>query len=338
MQSARINLRVQKWVAFIAVVLFLVKITAWYYTRSVSILTDALESTVNIISGFISLYGLYIAAMPRDANHPYGHGKAEFLSSAVEGSLVLIAGCIIIFEAVYHLIYPNQLKKIDFGILLIAFTALVNYITGYYCIKTGHKNHSPALIASGKHLHSDTWSTVGIISGLLIIQVTKLLWLDSLVAAGFAIFIIYTGYHIIRSSVAGIMDEADKALLQKMVALLNQNRRANWIDLHNLRIIKYGNILHMDCHLTLPWYLNVKEAHDEIEILSSLVRKEFGESVELFVHPDACTDTSCPICIKTDCDVRQRPFKKRIEWTIENISRNNRHSSSDKGTDTEIAG
>jgi divalent metal cation (Fe/Co/Zn/Cd) transporter len=121
------------------------------------------------------------------------------------------------------------------------------------------------------------------------------------------------------------MDEADKALLQRMVALLNANRRVNWIDLHNLRIIKYGNVLHMDCHLTVPWYLNVKEAHAEMDALSLLIQKEFGESVELFIHADACLDFSCYICQKMECTVRQHTFEKRIDWTIDNISRNTRH-------------
>ena len=307
-------------------VLFIIKIIAWHITRSVSVLTDALESTVNVIAGFISLFSLYIAARPRDANHPYGHGKAEFLSAGVEGSLITVAGFIIIYASINSLIHPQPLKQLADGILLISITALINYITGYYCVKTGKKNNSLALTASGKHLQTDTWSTLAIIAGLILIWFTKLQWIDSVVAIGFAFFIIFTGYRIVRSSVAGIMDEADKALLQRMVALLNANRRVNWIDLHNLRIIKYGNVLHMDCHLTVPWYLTVKEAHVEIDILSLLIKKEFGESVELFVHADACLEFSCRICNKMDCAVRQHAFEKRIEWTIDNISSNTRHT------------
>lgn len=325
LHTAKVNLRVQRVVTVVAVVLFIIKIIAWYLTRSVSILTDALESTVNVIAGFISLFSLYIAAKPRDENHPYGHGKAEFLSAAVEGSLITVAGFVIIYEAIDNFIHPRELKQLDYGIYLVAVTAVINYVTGRYCEKTGKKNNSLALIASGKHLQTDTWSTIGIIAGLVLIWFTKLKWLDSAVAIGFAFFIIYTGYTIVRSSIAGIMDEADIALLQKMVDLLNKNRRINWIDMHNLRIIKYGDILHMDCHLTVPWYLNVREAHTEIDALSSLVKKEFGESVELFVHADGCLDFSCRICNKQECTVRKFLFEKRIEWTIENISRNTRH-------------
>ena len=110
--------------------------------------------------------------------------------------------------------------------------------------------------------------------------------------------------------------------------MLNANRKANWVDLHNLRIIKYGATIHLDCHLTVPWYLNVHEAHKEIDSLSALVKNEYGESVELFVHSDGCLDFSCNICIKPDCTVRQHSFKKKIEWNMENISSNNKHTVS----------
>src|SRR5690606_34330435 len=127
-------------------------------------------------------------------------------------------------------------------------------------------------------------------------------------------------------SIAGIMDEADTMLLKNMVKLLNENRRENWIDLHNVRFIKYGSKLHCDCHLTVPWYLNVSEAHTEIEVLASLIRKEFGASVELFVHSDACMEFSCRICSKQNCLVRQHPLEKKIPWTIENIIEDSRHT------------
>lgn len=310
----------------VAVSLFLIKIIAWYLTSSVAILTDALESTVNVIAGFITLFSLYIAAKPKDSNHPYGHGKAEFLSAALEGSLIIVAGFIIIYEALINLVYPRELKKIDWGILLIAFTAVINYVTGKYCIYIGKRNNSLALISSGKHLQSNTWSTLGIVAGLLLIWITKLQWLDAAIAIGFAFFIIFTGYNILRSSIAGIMDEADLDLLKRIVGLLEHNRRENWIDLHNLRIIKFGNTIHIDCHLTVPWYLNVREAHAEIDALVTLVQNEFGESVEFFVHADACLDFSCRICQKENCPVRKFPFAERVEWTIENISSNKRHS------------
>jgi len=322
------NLRIQRWIVIVAVILFGFKIAAYFLTKSVAVLTDALESVVNVIAGFIGLYSLYIAAKPRDENHPYGHGKAEFLSSAIEGVLIAIAGLIIIYESVHAFISPRTLYKLDTGILLIAFTGAINFIFGQISLRKGKKNNSAALIASGKHLLSDTYSTVGIIIGLTLIYFTHQLWIDGAVAIVFALIIIYTGYTVLRSSIAGIMDEADKKLLSKMVDFLNSNRRENWIDLHNLRVIKYGSILHIDCHLTVPWYLTVNEAHTELEILTELIKKEYGHAIELFVHTDPCLDFSCSICLKKDCNVRKKPFTKKIEWDLKNAIPDRKHSIS----------
>ena len=332
MSTAQQNLKVQKVIAGISIVLFVVKIVAWYITQSVAILTDALESIVNVAAGLIGLYSLYVSAKPKDMNHPYGHGKAEFISAAVEGTLISVAGVIIIYEAVQNLLLPAPVKKLDLGIILVAGTALINYIAGTICVNTGKKNNSLALIASGKHLKSDTYTTVGIIAGLIILYFTKMPWIDSAVAILFALIIIYTGYIIIRTSLAGIMDEADEKLLQELVNKINENRSINWMDLHNLRIIKYGAVLHMDCHLTVPWYFNVHEAHTEIDKLSAIVQTNFGESVELFVHTDGCLDFSCPICMKPDCPVRKHPFKEKVEWNTANILSNHKHRVSDAAT------
>jgi cation diffusion facilitator family transporter len=320
------NLRVQKWVAIVSVLLLAVKFAAYYLTHSVAILTDALESIVNVAAGFIGLYSLYIAAKPRDLDHPYGHGKAEFLSAAVEGTLISAAGAIIIYKAVQSLIHPVTLHKIDQGIWLIAATAVINFILGYYCLRIGKKNSSLALTASGKHLQTDTLSTLGIIAGLALLFFTGYRWIDSVVAIVFAVFIMYAGYKILRRSIAGIMDEADLQLLTRMVELLDKHRRENWMDLHNLRVIKYGSVFHLDCHLTVPWYFNVNEAHHEIDELAMLVRQEYGESLELFVHSDGCMPPAqCKICIKSDCNVRQHNFEQRIAWTLENVSSNKKH-------------
>ena len=325
MIASQYNLRLQKIITVIAIFLFLVKVVAWYLTNSVAILTDALESIVNIAAGLIGVYSLFISAKPKDEDHPYGHGKAEFISAAVEGTLIIVAGVLIIYKATISLIKPHEIQKLDYGIILVAATALINFVTGTVCLNIGRKNNSLALIAGGKHLRTDTWSTLGIIVGLILLYLTNLLWLDSAVAILFSLFIIYTGYKIIRSSIAGIMDEADIELLNKLVALLNANRKENWIDLHNLRVIKYGGTLHIDCHLTVPWYLNVREAHHEIEALATLVQNEFGETVELFVHSDDCREFSCRICYKKDCFVRLHDFENRVEWTIDNISRDSKH-------------
>jgi cation diffusion facilitator family transporter len=325
LQIVQQNLRLQKIITGVGIILFVMKVLAWYLTGSIAILTDALESTVNVIAGLIGVYSLYVSAKPKDQDHPYGHGKAEFLSAAVEGTLVTLAGFIIIYEALNNLIHPHLVQKLDYGILLVAITGVINYVAGYICISTGKKNNSLALVASGKHLQTDTYSTIGIIAGLILLYFLKLWWIDSAVAILFAFIIMFTGYKIIRSSVSGIMDEADETLINKMVVMLNVHRKENWIDLHNLRIIKYGGTLHIDCHLTIPWYLNINEANLEIDALSDIVKKELGESMELFVHSDGCNDFSCKLCSKQICSVRQHSFEKKIEWTMENISTDNNH-------------
>jgi len=320
------NIRLQKIIAIVAVVLFSAKLTAWYLTGSLAILTDAMESIVNIVAGFLGLYSLYVSARPKDVDHPYGHGKVEFISSAVEGTLITVAGFFIIYKSVISFFHPHQIEKLDYGIILLSATAVVNYIAGYLCVRTGEKNNSLPLVAGGKHLKTDTYTTMGIFIGLVLIYFTNQVWLDSVVACIFALIIIYTGYKILRTSIAGIMDEADLKLLNSLVDLLNENRKENWIDLHNLRIIKYGSILHCDCHLTLPWYLNIYEAHDEIEALGKLIRNELGQASELFVHSDGCQEFSCRICSKQNCLVRKHDFEKKIIWTIKNISKDSKHT------------
>lgn len=332
LKTASQNYNLQKWVAGISIVLLIVKFTAYYFTNSVAILTDALESIVNVAAGFIGLYSLYVSAKPKDMDHPYGHGKAEFISAAVEGTLIGSAGAITLYKAVQHLIIPVQLSQISTGIWLVGATAIVNFGMGYVCVATARKNNSLALEASGKHLQTDSYSTFGIIAGLIFLYFTGYQWVDSVLAIIFGLFIMYTGYRIIRRSIAGIMDEADVKLLAQMIAVLNNNRKDNWIDLHNLRVIKYGSVLHMDCHLTVPWYINVQEAHDEVEALGTLAKKEFGPSVELFVHSDGCRYFQCPICNKKDCPVRQHPFDSRLTWKMENVLQDKKHSYEDLNT------
>jgi cation diffusion facilitator family transporter len=325
MNTAQENFRLQRWISILSVVLFIAKIIAYYLTHSMAILTDALESIVNVIAGFIGLYSLYVAAKPRDFEHPYGHGKAEFISAAAEGSLIVAAGIMILYETVQNLIENATIHSLDYGLALVAMTGLVNYFAGSYCIRQGKKNNSLALIASGKHLHIDTYSTLAIILGLTLMLLTKLYWLDKAIALIMGVVIVYNGYKIIRTSLAGIMDEADEELLKKVIVVLNQQRNENWIDLHNLRVIKYGSLLHIDCHLTVPWYFNVHQAHHAIDELTKLIKDDFGDAIEFFVHTDGCLPFSCRICSKKGCAERQANFEEKIEWTLANIISNKKH-------------
>lgn len=322
------TVRIQRNIAILAVILFLGKLFAWYVTHSVTILTDAMESTVNVITGFLGLYSIILSSKPRDTNHPYGHGKVEFVSSAVEGSLISIAGLFIIYESILQLLEPRKIHKLDVGIYIIITTGILNYIYGKYAVKQGKKNRSVIIESAGNHLLSDAYSTFAIIVGLAMVYITKWQWLDSLVALCFAFIIIRTGYRVLRRSLAGIMDEADEKLLQEMVQFLQKNRKNQWIDLHNLRVIQYGNVLHVDAHMTLPWYYTVSEAGKEIHALEDLIRSHFGDRIELFIHIDGCMPYQCHLCALEHCPVRQEPFRGQIEWDMNNVWMNEKHGKS----------
>ncbi len=278
-----------------------------------AIYTDMLESIVNIVSGLIGLYSLYFSAQPRDENHPYGHGKVEFISAAAEGTFITAAGLFIIFKVITEYKNAAPLQELDYGIALIVFTAIVNYGMGWYSIRLGKRNNSLALIASGKHLQTDTWSTLGIIIGLVAVLLSGYKWLDSAVAIVFGGIIVISGVKILREAFAGILDASDPDLIQQVVVYLNEHRRPNWIDLHNLRIIKYGRILHFDAHMTVPWHLTVREAHEELDAMEEIIRAKFGNSIEMFIHLDPSHE---------DQDIE---LYRKSNWTVQNVMQRHRH-------------
>lgn len=318
-------IRIQRNIAILSVILFIAKIIAWYLTHSVTILTDALESTVNVIAGFIGLYSVILASKPRDMNHPYGHGKAEFISSAIEGSLISIAGLMIIYEAIQQLLEPQPLHSLDIGIYITSAAGILNYFIGVYAVKAGKENRSLVVESAGQHLKSDAYSTFAMIAGLVLLLFTGWQWLDSVVALTFALVIIITGYKLVRRSLAGIMDEADETLLSQVIEALQKNRKPQWIDLHNLRVIQYGDVMHIDAHMTLPWYYLVKDAEQEIHALEDMIKDKFGNKVEMFIHIDACMPYSCKLCALENCDVRQAPFIQQIIWNSTNVRTDAKH-------------
>lgn len=321
----RKNFNLQKWVLAIGALLMVGKFVAYFITHSNTILTDALESIVNIVAGIMGMYSLYLAAKPSDKEHPYGHGKIEFISASVEGTLILATGIMMVVKSTAGFFSPIAIHSLDVGLYIITAAGLLNYILGWKLEKQGKQTNSMTLIASGKHLKTDAYTTIGILIGLAIIFATGQLWLDNTIAIALGLYIAYNGISILRSSIAGIMDEADRDLLVNIIKILNENRRPNLIDVHNMRIIKYGSKLHIDCHVTLPWYFNLNEAHKEIEEIDNLINKHYPQGVEFFIHTDGCIPSSCRICPKTDCEVRQHAFDKRNEWTLENVMQNKKH-------------
>lgn len=314
----------------LGVILMAVKFGAWWWTNSNAILTDALESIINVVAGAFALFSLWLADRPRDRNHPYGHGKIEFVSAGFEGALIALAGLGIIGKSIYNLFEPQPIAHLDLGLLLTLGAGLLNGWMGWLLVRRGRALHSLTMVASGRHLLTDAWSSAGLVIGLLLIEFSGLVVLDSVIALGFGLFILYTGYRLVRRSLAGILDEADYGLIRRLVAVLHSSRRPAWIDVHNLRTIEYGADLHIDCHLTLPWYFNVREAHAEVKAFEERCRANTERGVELFIHVDPCEPPfACHICQKMDCGVRKAPFDTPIEWTLENVMQNQKHFAAD---------
>lgn len=181
-------------------------------------------------------------------------------------------------------------------------------------------------MADGKHLKSDAYSSAGLLVGLVLIYFTNINWLDNITAIIFGGIILYTGFKLVRASVAGIMDEADYQLIENMVKFLDEHRRENWIDVHNFRVIKYGATLHIDCHLTVPWYFTTRQSHEEVKLFEKVIAQNLSSPVELFVHVDPCEPPgNCTICRKADCEVRQATLQTNVQWTLANIMKDQKH-------------
>ncbi|SHI75001.1 cation diffusion facilitator family transporter [Cruoricaptor ignavus] len=323
--SEKTKFSFQRNVAVVGILLFAGKLLAWLLTDSDAIFSDAMESTVNIIAAFMGLYSLHIASKPRDSDHPYGHGKIEFVTSAVEGALIIFAGIMIIIQAGTSLAKGNELHKLDWGIFIVAATAAINYLMGYLSVQKGIRENSAVLIASGKHLQSDTITTTGVVLSLVLVYFTKIFWIDALVALFFGGYIIFVGYKIIRSSLVGIMDEADVELLSGIAEFLEKKRQPQWIDVHNMKIQQYGSSLHIDAHLTLPWYLELRAAHAEMENIVKEIAQHLDRPVEFNFHMDDCQAFSCHICTLENCPVRKQPLSQKITWNFKTITQPEKH-------------
>lgn len=308
--------------------LLCLKFFAWWVTKSNAIFTDALESIVNVVAGGFALFSMSYAAKPRDKDHPYGHGKIEFISAGFEGALIFLAGGFIIYEAIKGFITPHDIPKADIGAYLTAFSGLCNFLMGYFLVSKGKKQNSALMVANGRHLMADMVSSAGLVVGLIIIYFTKLTWIDNALAITFGLYIIYTGIEIVRESFGNLLDEQDQEKIDQLIKILNKNRRENWIDMHNLRILKYGSGLHVDAHITLPWYLSLEQAHDEVDAVEKLVVNEIEGEMEFFIHADPCLPKSCLICSVRNCKERKSDQVKKLEWTKENMLPDAKHSFS----------
>ena len=321
--AAKANFDFQKIIAVVGLLLMAIKFVAYYLTGSVAILTDALESIVNVVAAFIGLYALYLSAQPADHSHPFGHGKIENISAIIEGSMILVAGGLIIYESVLSFLNPGEIKQLDIGLVIIAGAAVVNFAVGRAAIAKGKKTRSPALVASGRHLCSDTYSSVGIILGLIVVYIAIALgydaaWLDSSIAIIFGLIIGYTGLRVIKQSIDDSMDRNDDELMSQIADLLNEYRHDDWIDIYKVRLIKYGHGIFVDLHLIVPKDMHVEESYEEEIQIEEAIKWRFGEAVEVSVTPAPCNDQFCRFCDR-NCFSRCEDFEKHLKWTSESL-------------------
>lgn len=309
----------------VGIILMLAKFAAYFITSSNAILTDAAESIVNVLASSFAFYSIYLSSQPRDLNHPYGHGKVEFFSVFIEGTLILLAGILISFKSVYNIFYPHEIQFLLSGAIIIALTGIVNFILGYYLIIKSKLHNSLTLFADGRHLQSDAYTSAGLVAGLILIYYTKINYLDSLLSAALGLFIIYTGYKLLRKSVGGLMDESDFELVDEVISILNEKRNESWVDIHNLRTQRYGTELHLDCHLTLPYYFDLTRVHEEVSKVDRLVNESARAHTEFFIHADPCLPQCCNYCRMPDCPVRSEAKRIDITWTSEEVTRNQKH-------------
>ena len=309
--------------SFVASVLLTgLKFFAYYLTSSNAILSDALESIINVFASGFAFYSIYLSSQPKDRNHPYGHGKIEFFSAGFEGALIVFASLFIIYEAIRRMMDPAPIGNLAQGSFFILITILVNTLIGYKLIEEGKKSNSLALTADGRHLLSDSVSSVILIISVGLIMVTGYQWIDSVASIFFGIFLIYNGGHLVRKSVAGLMDATDEDLLEKVVNTINENKQVHWVDIHNLRVQQYGSDLHIDCHLTLPYYWELQKVHEAIHFFENILKSGHNGETEIFVHADPCLPECCHFCRISNCPVRKHPFVKDIDWDAAKLVKN----------------
>jgi cation diffusion facilitator family transporter len=312
---------------FISLLLCCVKFFAWYITDLLVILSDALESIINVVGAAFAWYSIYLSGKPRDKEHPYGHGKIEFFSIGFEGAMILLAGILILFEAVHLLIQPEQAHEAGMSFWLMTATGVANLLLGYILVNKGKKYNSVTLQGNGKHIMSDSFTSIGVVVAIGLIYFTKIQWIDPVASIVAGSIIVVTGFRLLRKSISGLMDEADPKIVQEIIDVLKKNRKDTWIDVHNLRVQRYGNFYHVDCHVTLPFYYSLTQVHDIITEMDQELNQQFeGGSIEFFIHTDPCMEYSCAHCKLADCKERKHAFAELIEWNEENLLPNKRHA------------
>jgi len=264
-----------------------IKSLAWWMTGSVALLSDALESTVNVATALAVLVAIRFAAQPADATHPYGHHKAEFFSAVLEGVMIVVAALVILREAWQAALAPRVLDAPLAGLAVNAVASVLNAIWCAVLIRRGRRLHSPALVADGRHLLTDVVSSIGVTIGVLLAILTGALWLDPALAALVALNILWSGWRVIRDSLSGLLDEAvPEALLTEIRAAI-ATAADGAVEAHDLRTRHAGRKTFIEFHLVVPGEATVAEAHaicDRIEAaLHALV---VDATITIHVEPE----------------------------------------------------
>jgi cation diffusion facilitator family transporter len=302
----------------VGVVMFLLKTGAYFITNSAAILSDAMESVVHVIATGIALYSIVLVGRPADRKHPYGYGKVEYFSAGIEGALIVLAAIAICYQAVADLIGGSHLKSLDVGAWAVGSAGAINLLLGIYLIRTGRRTNSLVLIADGKHVLTDSYTSIGVLVGVMLVEVTGITILDPLFAIAVALNIIYTGYDLVGQSIRGLMNTADLETLGRIVDVVNQSRTDEMIDLYKLRAWSSGEQRFIDFHLTLPYYLPLQRSRAIGDALHDVISDAFDGQAEVMLHLDPCSAVCCAFCPKPDCSERQGTQGEVREFTVAN--------------------
>jgi cation diffusion facilitator family transporter len=272
----------------VSVLLMVAKFYTFHITRSSAVFSDALESIINVAAAGFAMVSIWMAAQPPDSDHPYGHGKIEYFSAGFEGALIIVAAIGIFKTGLSHLAMPRPLANLEAGLAILAGAAVINLLLGFWLVRVGKKTDSLALIADGKHVLTDVYTSVGVVAGLFLVGYTQWLWLDGAIACLVGINILFTGIQLVRQSFSALMHQSDPVLLETISGLLERHRKPAWIDIHQLRAWRSGNFVNIDLHLVLPRDYQLDRAHAEADALEKLLIGHFEGNATVLVHMDPC--------------------------------------------------
>lgn len=299
--------------------LMMLKFWAYNMTRSEAIRSDALESIVNIVTASLAIFVVYYAAKPADEDHPYGHGKAEYFSSAFEGGLISFAAAIIIIDGVRALLGEPYLRDLELGLALVFFCGVVNFLLGIYLVQQGKKNKSTALYASGRHVLSDSITSAGVVGGVFIVKVTGAIWLDASLAILVGVYLAYTGFQLVRQSVGSLMDAEDEGLLKELMEAFQNSRVPGIIQLHNVKVIRSGSYHHIDAHVVLPEFWEISYTHEKLNEFEKKVIQNYTFYGEMNFHMDPCRRVYCRHCDLPNCKIRQEAFVDKLKINLSQL-------------------